>query len=148
MEARVDFRLHEAIQLFDSDPSTIPTAEVPAALQQCEEDPEALASLSLINSELNPVVDVVAESPDAITRSAVFDTLQFLLKNAAHIPPTALGKMLDLIVSALSTQAAIVQADMDAEDQDAMPHNKTILEMYAFLLRWNIFAVETRALEK
>jgi condensin complex subunit 1 len=148
MEARVDFKLSEAIQLFDSDPSTIPTAEVPAALQRCEEDPEALASLSLINSELNPVVDVVAESPDAITRSSVFDTLQFLLKNAAHIPPTTLGKMLDLIVSALATQAALVQADMDAEDQEAMPHHKTILEMYAFLLRWTIFAVETRALEK
>ena len=61
MEARIDFKLNEAIQLFDSDPSTIPTVEVPAALQQCEEDPEALASLSLINSELNPVVDVVAD---------------------------------------------------------------------------------------
>lgn len=80
MEARVDFKINEAITLFDSDPSTIPTLEVSQLLQQCEEDPEALSSLSLINNELNPVVDAVAESPDAITRSSVFDTLQFLLK--------------------------------------------------------------------
>lgn len=80
MEARVDFDINEAIKLFDSDPSTIPTPEVAQALQQCEDDPEALSSLALINSELNPVVDAVAENPDAITRTSVFDTLQFLLK--------------------------------------------------------------------
>lgn len=90
MEARVDFDINEAIKLFDSDPSTIPTVEVPQTLQQCEEDPEALSSLSLINSELNPVVDVVAESPDAITRSSVFDTLQFLLK---YVPLLSLGPL-------------------------------------------------------
>lgn len=80
MEARVDFDINEAIKLFDSDPSTIPTTEAPQALQEVEEDAEALSSPSLINSELNPVVDAVAENPDAITRSSVFDTLQFLLK--------------------------------------------------------------------
>nr|GFD26215.1 hypothetical protein [Tanacetum cinerariifolium] len=103
MEARVDFDINEAIKLFDSDPSTIPTPEAPRALQECEDDPEALSSLALINSELNPVVDAVAESPDAITRT---------------------------------------------EDQDAIPYHKNLLEMYAFLLRWTISAVETRALEK
>ncbi|KZM23511.1 mitotic chromosome condensation [Ascochyta rabiei] len=173
MEARVDFDINEAIKLFDSDPATIPAPEAPRALQECEDDPEALSSLALINSELNPVVDAVAESPDAITRSSVFDTLQFLLKcvparpacasnkttahesdltvqsrNSAQIPPAALGKILDLIVSALSTQADIVHADLEAEDQDAIPHHKTLLEMYAFLFRWTISAVETRALEK
>ncbi|KAJ4991414.1 condensin complex subunit 1 [Stagonosporopsis vannaccii] len=148
MEARVDFDINEAIKLFDSDPSTIPTLEAPQALQECEEDPEALSSLSLINSELNPVVDAVAENPDAISRSHVFDTIQFLLKSSSHIPPTALGKILDLLVSALSTQADIVHADLEAEEQDAIPHHKNILEMYAFLLRWTISAVETRALEK
>lgn len=69
-------------------------------------------------------------------------------RNSSHIPPKALGKILDLLVSALSTQADIVQADLEAEEQDAIPHHKNILEMYAFLLRWTISAVETRALEK
>ncbi|KAF1848262.1 uncharacterized protein K460DRAFT_275461 [Cucurbitaria berberidis CBS 394.84] len=173
MDAPVDFDLNEAIKLFDSDPSTIPTPEAPQALQDCEDDPELLSSPGLVNGELNPVVDAVAESPDAITRSSVFDTLQFLLKCvptypehyklwktdpncslfalsrlSSQIPPAALSKILDLIVSALSTQADIIHADLEAEDQDAIPHHKNILEMYAFLLRWTISAVETRALEK
>lgn len=80
MDARVDFDINDAIKLYDSDPLTIPTPEAPQALQDCEDDPESLSSPGLINSELNPVVDAVAESPDAITRSSVFDTLQFLLK--------------------------------------------------------------------
>ncbi|KAF1942443.1 condensin [Clathrospora elynae] len=148
MDARVDFDLNEAIKLFDSDPATIPTPEAPQALQDCEDEPESLSSPGLINSELNPVVDAVAESPDAITRSSVFDTLQFLLKNSSQIPPTILSKILDLIASALSTQADIIHADLEAEEQDAIPHHKKILEMYGFLLRWTISAVETRALEK
>lgn len=173
MDARVDFDINEAIKLFDCDPSSIPTPEAPQALQDCEDDPEALSSAGLINSELNPVVDAVAESPDAITRSSVFDTLQFLLKcvpaceedeksfrtkpnralfvlsrSSSQIPPAILSKILDLIVSALSTQADIIHADLEAEEQDAIPYHKNILEMYAFLLRWTISAVETKALEK
>jgi condensin complex subunit 1 len=118
-------------------------------------------------------VDAVAESPDAITRSSVFDTLQFLLKcvpafpidsrtwesvpksnlfklsrSSSQIPPATLSKILDLIVSALSTQADVIHADLEAEEQDAILYHKNILEMYGFLLRWTISAVETRALEK
>ncbi|KAG9389368.1 Condensin complex protein [Pyrenophora tritici-repentis] len=148
MDARVDFDINEAIKLFDSDPSTIPTPEAPQALQDCEDEPESLSSPGLINSELNPVVDAVAESPDAITRSSVFDTLQFLLKHSSQIPPAILSKILDLISSALSTQADIIHADLETEEQDAIPHHKNILEMYGFLLRWTISALETRALEK
>jgi condensin complex subunit 1 len=103
----------------------------------------------------------------------VFDTLQFLLKcvpaypnnsktretepdrkllrlsrHSSQIPPAILSKILDLISSALSTQADIIHADLEAEEQDAIPHHKNMLEMYGFLLRWTISAVETRALEK
>ncbi|CAN9454730.1 unnamed protein product [Alternaria alternata] len=172
MDDRVDFDINEAVKLFDSDPAEIPTPEAPQALQDCEDEPESLSSPGLINSELNPVVDAVAESPDAITRSSVFDTLQFLLKcvpaypdtktyerepnsnlfrlsrHSSQIPPAILSKILDLITSALSTQADIIHADLEAEDQDAIPHHKNLLEMYGFLLRWTISAVETRALEK
>ncbi|KAL1794022.1 hypothetical protein ACET3X_007443 [Alternaria dauci] len=148
MDDVVDFDINEAVKLFDSDPSAIPTPDAPQALQDCEDDPETLSSPGLINSELNPVVDAVAESPDAITRSSVFDTLQFLLKHSSQIPPAILSKILDLISSALSTQADLIHADLESEDQDAIPHHKSLLEMYGFLLRWTISAVETRALEK
>jgi condensin complex subunit 1 len=173
MDAPVDFDINDAIKHYDNDPASIATPEAPQALQDCENDVEALSSPALINSELNAVVDAIAESPDAITRSSCFDTLQFLLKCvpafsarskiwdtepdcklfrksrfSAQIPPATLGKILDLIVSALSTQADSVHADIEAEEQDALPHHKQILEMYGFLLRWTISAVETRALEK
>lgn len=170
----MDFEINEWIRLFDSDPSTIQTPEAAQTLQECEDDAETLSSSGVINSALNPVVDAVAESPDAITRSSVFDTLQFLLKcvpiaenlkrwdtkpktstnifelsrSSSLIPPTALGKILDLIVSALSTQADIIHADIEAEEQDALLYHKTILEMYGCLLRWTVSAVETRSLEK
>ena len=71
-----------------------------------------------------------------------------IYRTAPHVPSPALSKILDLIVSALSTQADIIHADLEAEEQDAIPHHKNILEMYGFLLRWTISAVETRALEK
>lgn len=85
MESRVAFDLNEAVKLYDSDPSTIPTPDAPQALQDCEDDPELLSSAGLINNELEPVIDAIAESPDAITRSSVFDTLQFLLRCVAHV---------------------------------------------------------------
>lgn len=64
------------------------------------------------------------------------------------IPPTILTKILDLISSALSTQADIIHADLEAEEQEAISYHKNLLEMYGFLLRWTISAIETRALEK
>ncbi|KAF2688036.1 hypothetical protein K458DRAFT_360969 [Lentithecium fluviatile CBS 122367] len=148
MDARVVFDINDAIKNYDIDPASIATSEAPQALQDCESDPEALSSPALINSELNVVVDAVAESPEAITRSSYFDTLQFLLKYSTQIPPATLGKILDLIVSALSAHADAVHADIEAEEQDALALHKQLLEMYGFLLRWTISAVETRALEK
>jgi len=88
MDARVDFDINEAIKEYDIDPAQIGTPEAPQALQDCENEPESLQSTALINSELDPVIDAVAESPDAITRSSCFDTLQFLLKSV--IPHTSI----------------------------------------------------------
>ncbi|KAJ4303327.1 condensin complex non-SMC subunit Cnd1 [Kalmusia sp. IMI 367209] len=152
MDSHVNFDINEAIKRYDSDPASIDTPDAPAALQDCEHEPESLNSAALINAELNPVVDAVAESPEAITRSTYFDTLQFLLKCvpaipamsrnwesepdcylfrlsrfSSQIPPATLGKILDLIVSALSNQADIVHADIVAEEQDALQQHKTIL---------------------
>lgn len=80
MESQVDFDINEAIRLYDSEPASVPTPEAAPALLECENDPEALSQINLINSELNPVVDAIADNPDAITNPAIFDTLQFLLK--------------------------------------------------------------------
>jgi condensin complex subunit 1 len=79
MDERVNFDINESLKLYLSDPTTIETPEADAALVECESDRESLTN-SLINSVLNPIIDSVAENPDAITRSASFDSIQFLLK--------------------------------------------------------------------
>lgn len=78
----INFDINDALKHYMSDPAGISTPEADGALVECESDPDALSSIALINPVLNPIIDAVAESPDAITRSAYFDSLQFLLKCA------------------------------------------------------------------
>lgn len=90
----INFDINEALKLYMSDPSTIPTPEADGSLFDCENDPEALTN-GLINPVLNPIIDAVAGNPDAITRSAHFDSLQFLLKCAPiSIAPPSLPSSL------------------------------------------------------
>ena len=79
MDGRVDFDLNESLKHYLSDSASVPTPEASTALADCENDPESLTS-SLIDDELTPIIDAVAESPDAVTRAANLDSLQFLLK--------------------------------------------------------------------
>lgn len=81
MDERIDFDINDALKHYLSDPRSISTPEAPSELIDCETDPDSFTP-SLINSVLNPVVDSVAENPEAITRRVNFDTLQFLLKCA------------------------------------------------------------------
>lgn len=74
-----NFDINDALKDYMSDPSTIPTPEADNALFDCENDLEALTN-PLLNAVINPIVDAVAENPDAITRPAHMDSLQFILK--------------------------------------------------------------------
>ena len=172
MDNRINFDVNESLKYYLSDPTTIPTPEADSDLVDCENEPESLTS-ALINGVLNPIVDSVAESPEAITRCASFDSLQFLLKCApisliSHercgtesdcelfkisrssylLPTNALSKILDLVVSGLSIEADIIHNEAEIEEQDAVAHHKSLLEIFAFLLQWTIAAVETKAAEK
>ncbi|KAK6705483.1 hypothetical protein SNK05_009383 [Fusarium graminearum] len=144
----VDFDLNDALKHYMSDPASIATPEADGALFDCENDPDAL-TLPVVNSVLNPIVDAVADNPDAIMRASNMDSLQFLLKYTAHLPTHALSKIFDLIMSGLSAEADSVHSDIDSPDeQDSVPHHKRLLEIYGFLLQWTIAAVETKAAEK
>lgn len=79
MDDHVNFDINEALKHYMSDPASIPTPEAHSALFDCENDPESLTN-TVIDPVLNPIVDAVAGNPEAITRSAHFDSLQFLLK--------------------------------------------------------------------
>ena len=172
MDDRVNFDINESLKHYLSDPATVPTPDADSALTECENDPESLTS-GLISAVLNPIVDAIAESPDALTRSSSFDSLQFLLKcaptslhsvqnyqtepdcelfklsrSSSLVPAHALSKILDLVVSGLSTEAEIIYQDLETEEQDGAQNHKQLLEMYGFLLQWTLSAVETKAAEK
>lgn len=170
----IDFDINDALKHYMSDPAGIPIPEADGALIDCENDPESL-TLAVVNPVLNPIVDAVADNPDAIMRAANMDSLQFLLKLAptslgpsshhdrtgrdselfensrytAYLPTHALSKIFDLVMSGLSAEADAVHNDIDSPDeQDSVPHHKKLLEIYGFLLQWTIAAVETKAAEK
>ncbi|KAL8844282.1 MAG: hypothetical protein Q9176_001192 [Flavoplaca citrina] len=142
-----DFDINNALKYYLSDPATVPIPEADPTLVDCENDPESLTN-SVINGVLNPIVDAIAENPDALTGSSVFDSLQFLLKSVSLLPTHALSKILDVVVSGLSSEADTIHNESDAEAQETVGHHKQLLEMYAFLLQWSISAVEVKAAEK
>jgi len=78
----ISFDINDALKHYMSDPASIPTPEADGALLDCENDPESLTDNSVVNGVLNPIVDAVAENPDAVMRSQIFDSIQFLLKCA------------------------------------------------------------------
>ena len=172
MDSTVDFDINDALKVYLSDPATIATPEADTSLQDCENDPESLTP-QLINTVLNPIVEAIAENPEALTRSAIFDSLQFLLKcapvsltpfqrfpnepdselfklsrSSSFLPNLALSKILDVLVSGLATEADVVNNDLESEEQDVLQHHKKLLEMYGFLLQWTISTIETKAAEK
>jgi condensin complex subunit 1 len=168
----INFDINDTLKHYMSDPATIATPEADSALVDCENDPESLTN-ALINNVLNPIVDSVAENPDAITRSASFDSIQFLLKCAptslksqqnyptqpdselfklsrsvSILPTHALSKIFDLVISGLSAEAEIIHSDLETDEQETVAHHKHLLEIFGFLLQWTIAAVETKAAEK
>ena len=172
MGDQIDFDINDALKHYLSDPATVATPEADGALQDCETDPELLTT-SLVNGILNPIVDSIAENPEALTRSSTFDSLQFLLKcapnslisqrtfpsdpdselfklsrSASLLPSASLSKIFDLIISGLSSEADAVHNDLETDEQDASRLQKDLLEMYAFLLQWSISVVEVKAAEK
>lgn len=145
----ISFDINDALKHYMSDPAGIATPEADSALVDCETDPESLSNVSLLNPVLNPIIDAVAENPDAIMRSAYFDSLQFLLKYTQFLPTHALSKIFDLIMSGLAAEADAINHDLEnPEEQEMMAHHKSLLEIYGFLLQWTIACVETKAAEK
>lgn len=77
--AAINFDINDALKHYMSDPASIATPEADGTLFECENDPEAFTN-PLVNEVLNPIVDAVADNPDAIMRASSVDSIQFLLK--------------------------------------------------------------------
>ncbi|KAI9812798.1 MAG: Condensin complex subunit [Phylliscum demangeonii] len=134
-----DFDINHSLKEYLSDPASVSTPEADEALVDCERDPDSL-SAELVLRVLNPIVDDVADNPEAIGRRATFDSLQFLLKCAPTSPPSqptratepaselfvrsrsrslvaasVLSTILDLVVSGLSCAADSIASDFEAD---------------------------------
>lgn len=164
MDDRVNFDLNESLKYYNDNPATVPCADADSELLDSEAQPEALSNAD-INRILEPIIDSIALNPDAIARSSNFDSLQCLLKYGTQvfspgilliacarffpvIPTQAIGKILDLIASGLSAEADLAHQDIENDEQDALQEHRGLLEMYGFLLRWAVTALESRAADK
>jgi condensin complex subunit 1 len=79
MEDRIDFDINNSLKHYLSDPASVPTPDADPELQDGENEIELL-STTLVDGVLNPIVDGIAENPEALTRASFFDSLQLLLK--------------------------------------------------------------------
>lgn len=66
-------------------------------------------------------------------------------RHASSIPATALSKILDLIISGISTESDIIHSDLESDEQDAIQAHKRTIEIFAFLLQWSLDAIDTKA---
>ncbi|KAF1809038.1 hypothetical protein P152DRAFT_404082 [Eremomyces bilateralis CBS 781.70] len=145
----------------ESDPESLTSAVVNGALNPVvdaiAENPESItrscnfdtlqfllkcAPIVSLDHQLQPYQRHSISRPDT-------PALFALSRYTSQIPPTALSKLLDLIVSGLSAEADAAHADIEADDQETLKHHhKQLLEVYGFLLQWCIAVVETKAAEK
>ena len=79
MEEAIRFDLNESLKYYLSDPVSVPTPGADAQLLDGESEIDQLPN-TLVDAVLNPIVDSVAENPEALARQSSFDSLQFLLK--------------------------------------------------------------------
>ncbi|KAI9722844.1 MAG: Condensin complex subunit [Chrysothrix sp. TS-e1954] len=172
MDSTIAFDINDSLKAYLSDPNAIPTPEADSTLQDCENDPDGF-TLSIVDNVLDQIVDAVAENPEAVCRSYVIDSLQFLLKcaptaplarsiythdpdceffafgrSSSLLPASALSRILDIVVSGLATETDAAHSDTNADETEAVQAHKQLLEAYGFLLQWTISAIETKAAEK
>lgn len=77
-DERITFDLNEYLKQYLNDPSSVPCDNA---------DPEILGSETLesftkdqVDRIIDPIVDAIAESPEAISRAYAFDSIQCFLK--------------------------------------------------------------------
>ena len=80
-------------------------------------------------------MEAIAESSNNITDPKVFDVYRSFLKYSESLPPPAISKLWDSIVSGMQAELQGTTQDLKgSEPEDYMMH-RTPLEMYAFLLQ-------------
>ncbi|KAF8440590.1 condensin complex component cnd1 [Terfezia claveryi] len=144
---KIQFDLNESLKYYLNEPTSVPCDNADPELVECEGDGEALTK-EQINRILDPIIDAIAENPEAISKGYAFDSIQCMLKLFPALPSYAVAKVFDLIISGLSSEADVANQDVEADEQETLPMHKELLEMYGFLLQWAVQATENLASEK
>ncbi|KAK6357008.1 Condensin complex subunit [Orbilia javanica] len=144
-DSKYTFELAASLRAYLDDPLTISCPDADPGL--ISENGEPLTA-GQVNPVLDPIVEAVTISPEAILRDDNFDNLQCLLKSFSLIPGVSASKVLDLVASGLAAEAAIVHNELESDDPGDLELHKELLEAYGFLLLWAISATETRMQEK
>lgn len=93
----MEFSLNESLKYYLSDPSSVPTPDADPDLLDLEHDPESITTAA-VDAVVNPIVDGIAENPEALMRTSFFDSLQLLLKYAFpwSLFPVQFGKRIGM----------------------------------------------------
>lgn len=87
-------------------------------------------------------MESIADSSEAITNPDIYDIYRSILKHSDAVPGAVISKLLDSISSGFQAELDATIRDVDSGDHQAYLDHKTPLEMYAFLLRFFVLAVE------
>lgn len=127
--------------------SQLDTYDIPYEHDLRTEDPANLLEGENANREIKlraqitlAAVEAVAESSDSIKDPEIFDIYQSMLMHAEVVPGHVMSKLLDSIISGLSTQVDIALRDGEGEDTRTCAENVETLERYAFLIQWFVGA--------
>lgn len=76
---KIQFDLNESLKYYLNEPTSVPCDNADPELVDCEGDGEALTK-EQINRILDPIIDAIAENPEAISKGYAFDSIQCMLK--------------------------------------------------------------------
>lgn len=78
-DERITFDINAFLKVYLDNPALVPCDNAESDLVEAEADPESLSS-DQIDAVLDPIIDVVANNPEAIGRVAIFDNVICMLK--------------------------------------------------------------------
>lgn len=76
---KIQFDLNESLKYYLNDPNSVPCDSADPELADCDGDTESLTK-DKINRILDPIIDAIAENPEAISKAYAFDSIQCMLK--------------------------------------------------------------------
>ncbi|KAK9479296.1 armadillo-type protein [Lipomyces japonicus] len=109
-------------------------------------DPSTLISFDFsdgqIEDELDRAIDAIAVDSDALAEEQNFESLEAMLLRFPELSNQSKLKLTDLLISGLASQAETAYQLIESDEHELYSKQRTLLEMYSFLLQWAVAALE------